>query len=352
MIWVICAALWMQGDGEKREMPPGFIPPPVAERMESKYFTNARQITTEGRCGEAYFSPDGKSIIFQSVRGDHPFYQIFLKDLETGEEKRVSTGEGRTTCSYFHPTEPKILFASSHLDPNRALVAAEERQRLDALKKNPQQRTGYAWDFDPFMDIFEANLDGSSLKQLTDAPGYDAEGSYSADGKEIVFCSFRAGSGNIYIMNADGSDVRQITDSPGYDGGPFFSPDASRIIFRGEVRKRDHLQLFVIQRDGTGERQLTNEETDGTVNWCPYWHPDGKRVIYASSKNGHYNYDLFLLNVDSGKREQVTFMFGADVLPVFSPDGKRLMWTSKRGKNSAGEPESEIWMADWVLDVQ
>lgn len=341
--------LVLAGDeGATRETPPGNVPPDVATRMESQYFVNPRQVTFEGRCGEAYFSPDGKRIIFQSIRGGHPFYQIYVKDLETGEEKMVSTGEGRTTCAYFHPTLPKIIYASSHLDPNRRAVAQAEIERLEEAKRNPQRRTGYSWDFDEHMDIFEADLDGDNLVRLTDAPGYDAEGSYSPDGAEIVFSSFRNGSGDIYVMKSDGSGVRQVTNSPGYDGGPFFSPDGKRIIFRGEVRKRDHLQIFVIDADGGGERQLTFEDQDGEVNWCPYWHPDGRHVIYASSKNGHYNYDLFLLDVETGEKRQVTYMFGADVLPVFSPDGKRLMWTSKRGKNSAGELESEIWIADWV----
>jgi Tol biopolymer transport system component len=347
MTLILLLSLYLADESTQREMPPGFIPPPVAEKLESKYFTNPKQLTTVGRCGEAYFSPDGKSIIFQSVRGDHPFYQIYIKDLATGEERLVSTGEGRTTCSFFHPVGNKIMYASSHLDPQRQSIAQAEILRLTEQKKNPQHRTGYTWDFDPHMDIFEAKPDGSGLVRLTDAPGYDAEGAYSPDGSQIVFSSFRKGAGDIYIMNADGSNVRQLTDSPGYDGGPFFSPDGKRIIFRGEIRKRDHLQVFVINVDGTGERQLTDESTDGAVNWCPYWHPDGQRVIWASSKNGHYNYDLFLMNVDTGEKKQVTYMFGADVLPVFSPDGKRLLWTSKRGKDSAGVPESEIWIADW-----
>lgn len=333
----------------ERGMPPGFIPPQDAARFESKFLSNVKQLTFDGQSGEGYFSPDMTKIIFQSIRGDHPFYQIYIKDLETGEEKMVSTGEGRTTCAYFHPTEPKIIFASSHLDPNRVEEAKKERERLAEAKKNPQQRSSYSWAFDPYMEIFEANLDGTGLKQLTNAHGYDAEGSYSPDGKKIVFCSFRDGSGNIYVMDSDGSNVQQLTNSPGYDGGPFFSPDGKRIIFRGEVRKRDYLQLFVINADGTGEKQLTD---NGEVNWGPYWHPDGKHIIYATSIHGHYNYELYLMNVDTGKTERVTYTFGADVLPVFSPDGKKLLWTSKRGKNRDGEPASQLWIADWTFPDQ
>lgn len=325
--------------------PPGVISPEDAARFESKFLANVRQLTFDGQSGEGYFSPDMKKIILQSIRGEHPFYQIYIKDLETGDEKMVSTGHGRTTCAYFHPTKPKIIYASSHLDPEHEVAAEEERKRLAELKRNPQQRSSYSWNFDPYMEIFEADLDGGNLKRLTNASGYDAEGSYSPDGKEIVFCSFRDGSGNIYVMDAEGGNVRQITNSPGYDGGPFFSPDGKRILFRGEVRQRDYLQIFVINADGAGEKQLTD---NGAVNWGPYWHPDGKHIIFATSLHGHYNYELYLMNIETGKQERVTYTFGADVLPVFSPDGSKLMWTSKRGKNREGESASQLWIADWV----
>lgn len=329
--------------------PPGYIPPDEAAQLESKLLANPRQITTEGTNGEGYFAPDGKKIIFQSIRGDHPFYQIYVKDLETGKEDLVSTGYGRTTCSYFHPTKPRIVYASSHLDPNRDAVVKEELVRLEELRKNPPKSRSYSWNFDPFMDIFECDLDGKNLVRLTDAPGYDAEGAYSSDGKQIAFCSFRNGSGDIYVMDADGQNVRQITNSPGYDGGPFFSPDGKRIIFRGEVRKRDYLQIFVINADGTEEKQLTDNDA---VNWGPYWHPDGKHVIFSTSLQGHYNYELYLMNVETGKMERVTYTFGADVLPVFSNDGTKLMWTSKRlAPDSTADPRtatSQLWMADFL----
>lgn len=334
-------------------MPPGFIPPEQAAKMESKYIANPKQITFDGQTGEGYFAPDGKKIIFQSIRGDHPFYQIYTKDLPDGEEKLVSTGSGRTTCAWFHPTKPRILFASSHLDPNRDAEAKAEIQKMQELRKNPPRSRSYSWNFDPYMDIFEADLDGKNLVRLTDTPGYDAEGSFSPDGKEIVFCSLRgkdgvADGGNLYIMNADGSSVRQLTNAPGYNGGPFFSPDGKRVIFRAEVRKKDYLQIFVIDADGKNERQLTNNDA---VNWGPYWHPGGKHVIFSSSLEGHYNYELFLLNVDTGAIERVTYTFGADVLPVFSNDGTKIMWTSKRGKNKTGEASSQLWIADWIYPL-
>lgn len=328
--------------------PPESLSPQESSRLEQRYFTNPRPLTTEGVNGEAYFSPDGSKIIFQSIRGDHPFYQIYIKDISSGQDRLVSTGEGRTTCAYFHPTKPKIIFASSHLDPKRAALADAERDRLAELRRNPPKSRSYQWSFDPHLDIFEADLDGKNLRRLTDAPGYDAEGSYSPDGKSIVFCSFREGSGNIYVMNADGSEPRRLTFSPGYDGGPFFSHDGKRIIFRGEARKKELLQIFVINADGTGERQLTR---DDNVNWGPYWHPDGRRVIYSTSRHGHYNYELYLLDVDTGKTERVTYTPGADVLPVFSADGKKLLWTSKRpipGGSASRDASSQLWIADWI----
>ena len=334
------------GAAPERQAPPGFIPPAQAAKLEAKFLRNPRQLTFDGKSGEGYFSPDGEKVIFQSIRGEHPFYKIYVKDLKTGDEEMVSTGSGRTTCSYFHPDGQSILFASSHLDPEHRQVAAAEVLRLEELRKNPPKRRSYSWSFDPHLDIFAADLDGSNLVRLTDAPGYDAEGAYSSDGKRIAFCSFRAGNGNIYVMDADGGNVRQLTNSPGYDGGPFFSPDGKRIIFRGEVRKRDYLQIFVIDADGSNERQLTDNEA---VNWGPYWLPDSRHIIYATSLHGHYNYELYLMDIETGKQERVTYTFGADVLPVMSPDGKRLLWTSKRGKNRDGETISQLWMADWVF---
>jgi TolB protein len=323
--------------------------PEQAVMFESKFIRNVKQVTNEGKSGEGYFSPDGKRIIYQSIRGKHPFYQIFTRDLATGKEQLVSTGHGRTTCAFFHPTKDKIMFASSHLDPDRDAVVDKELKRLLELRRNPRRRS-YTWAFDPFMDIFEANLDGSKPIQLTKAAGYDAEGNYSPDGKQMVFSSFRNGNGDIYVADlskpiGDPARLKQITNSPGYDGGPFFSPDGKRIIFRGEVRKRQYLQIFVINADGSGEWQLTDNEA---VNWAPYWHPDGKHIIYATSVHGHRNFELYLMNVDTSKTTRVTFMWGGDVLPVFSPDGKKLMWTSTRGKDKDGKTISQLFIADWV----
>lgn len=335
MVHVSLLICLLGGEGDSSSDPKVF---------EARYLQNIRQVTRDGTCGEGYFSPDGRQIVFQSIRGECPFYQIYRKELASGAETLVSTGSGRTTCAYFHPRKQRILFASSHLNPGREQEARAERERLAAIAKSPPKGRSYSWNFDPYMDIFEADFDGGNLRRLTDSPGYDAEGSYSPDGAAIVFCSFRKGSGNIFVMDADGGNVRQVTQSPGYDGGPFFSPDGKRIIFRGEVRKRDLLQILLIDADGRNERQLTHNDF---VNWGPYWHPNGRHILYATSAHGHQNYELYLMAVATGKQTRVTYTPGADILPVFSPDGKRLLWTSKR-PGTDPVPTSQLWIADWV----
>lgn len=318
-------------------------------KLESKHLKNIRQLTHDFvRAGEGYFSPDQKQIIFQAEeKGDNPFYQIFIMDLDGGKFRRVSPGVGKTTCAYFHPTEKKVIFASSHLDPDAKKHYAVERDLREQERKTKKRRR-YVWDFDPHMAIFEADPDGLKLKKLTDAEGYNAEGSYSADGRHIVFCSNRTGPKNLelFIMDADGKNVRQLTKAPGcYNGGPFFSPDGKRVIFRSDRKKKDHLQLYVINADGTGEKALTDDLD--WVFWAPYWHKDGRHIVYTGANHnvpGRPNYDLWWMNIDTGKKVRLTHSPAADVLPVFSPDGRQLMWTSTR----AADRSSQLFIADFV----
>src|SRR5436190_11542553 len=211
------------------------------DSIEGKFLTNIRQVTSGMvKAGEGYFSPDGKQIVYQAQPLDYPFYQIFTQSLEGGRPKQISTGRGRTTCAYFSPDGQRILFASSHLDPKLDETEAAERKQQEADKAAGVRRR-YKWDFDPYMDIFESDLDGNILRRLTNTPGYDAEGAYSKDGKLIAFCSDRDGDADIYVMNSDGSGVRQLTNAPGYDGGPFISPDGKWVIFRSDRNKPEWL---------------------------------------------------------------------------------------------------------------
>jgi Tol biopolymer transport system component len=322
------------------------------QKAEAVHLRNIRQVTKDdafARAGEGYFSPDGKTIIFQAEEkgSRNPFYQIFTQDLATGKFHRVSNGVGKTTCSFFSPDGKKIIYASTHGDPKAEdHYAAEMKLREEERKSGKRRR--YTWDFDPNFEIYEANPDGTGAHALTKSPGYDAEGSYSPDGKQIVFCSNRSGEKNLelYIMDSNGGNVRKLTNAPGcYNGGPFFSPDGKRVIFRSDRKKKDHLQIFVINSDGTGERALTDDLN--WVQWGPYWFKDGKHIVYAAADHsvlGRPNYDLYWMDVDSGKKVRLTFAPGADVLPVFSPDGSKIMWTSTRD----GHRPAQLYIADFV----
>jgi TolB protein len=370
------------------------------QQAETPHLKNIRQITTDfARAGEGYFSPDGKTIIFQAEEKEtgNPFYQIFTLDLASGRTRRVSTGVGKTTCSFFSPDGKKIIFASSHLDPEAKSHYAEELSLREEDRRLNRHRR-YKWDFDQYMTIFEANPDGTNLKRLTDTRGYNAEGSYSPDGKQIVFCSNRGGEKDLelYIMDSNGKNVRQLTHAPGcYNGGPFFSPDGKKVVFRSDRKEKDRLQLYVINTDGTGERALTDDPN--WVQWGPYWYKDGKHIIYAGADHsvaGRPNYDLYWMDTTEGaktpkqgsslefRREpfsfnspfspllalsgtilypfrtdadtkapmmpknkvRITYAPGADVLPVFSPDYKKLMWTSTRD----GMQPSQLYIADFT----
>jgi len=323
----------------------------AAAKEEAPFLGNIQRVTRGfPRAGEGYFSPDGKEVVFQAYPIGYPFYQIYVQSLHDAAPRRVSPGRGRTTCAFFSRDGKKILFASAHSDPQPEVTELRARE-LAAKGGRPR----YEWDFDPHMDIYVSNHDGTGLKRLTDAPGYDAEGSYSHDGKQIVFTSMRDGNPELYIMNADGSNARRLTNVPGYDGGPFFSPDDKWVIFRSDREKKDMLQIYAISVDGKQTVQLTKDLD--TVNWAPYFHPSGKYFIWTAANYSRgprsANFDLFTMEITStektfegGKVTRVTFDGAADVLPVFSPDGKRLMWTSSR----TNDRSSQLYIADWLRE--
>ena len=308
--------------------------------QESRFITNARQLIFEGRrSGEGYFSPDGSKLIFQSEREEgNPFYQMYVLDLNTGETTRVSPGTGKTTCGFFQPGTDRVIFASTQADPQSL---AKQKAELEFRASGKQRR--YAWDYDDTFEIYSAKQDGTGLVNLTNSSGYDAEDAFSPDGQQIVFCSLRAAFplenlspeqraryekdpswfGDIYIMNADGSNVRRLTDAPGYDGGPFFSPDNERIVWRHFEENSAIADVWTMKTDGSDKRRITDFKS---MSWAPFYHPSGKYIIFTSNKFGFENFELFIVDVD-GEREpvRVTFTPGFDGLPVFSPDGRKAL---------------------------
>lgn len=289
------------------------------------------------KAGEAYFSPDGRRITFQAYPAGKQDYQIYVMNVDGTGLEMVSTGQGATTCAYFHPDGTKLLFASNHLDPRPATLPEDIRAKAEQAGMR-----NYAWSFYPGMDMFEYTFATRQLKRLTDADGYDAEGSYSPDGRQIVFTSMRDGNQEIYICDADGGSPRRITNVAGYDGGPFFSPDGRRIVYRSDRVGDGNMQIFVNTIDGANEKAITGNDV---LNWCPYWHPSGRYLIFTRADHrGRPNYDLYLVSDDGARQQRVTFDPAFDGLPAFSDDGKKLMWTSKRG----GLSEAQVFIADFT----
>ncbi|MGB5202224.1 MAG: PA domain-containing protein, partial [Sedimenticolaceae bacterium] len=329
---------------------------PVGD-TESALLSQIRQLTFEGRrAGEGYFNADGTQMVFQSERdANNPFYQIYLMDLETGDVEKISPGHGKTTCAWIHPSNRKVLYASTHDDP-----AAREKMRAELDFRASGKERRYSWDYDESFDLYAQDLDKGELRNLTAVLGYDAEGAYSPDGRQIVFASNRHAYSEpvsaddaaifahdksymmeLYLMDVDGSNVRRLTHTPGYDGGPFFSADGKSITWRRFSKDGATAEIYTMDLASGVESQLTRT---GVMSWAPYFHPSGDYLIFASNREGFANFELFMVDA-AGKGEpvRVTYTEGFDGLPVFSPDGKRLSWTSNRTANK----QSQIFIAEW-----
>ncbi len=322
---------------------------PPASPVTETHLGNIRQLTHGGENAEAYFSGDGKRLIFQSTRPGVPCDQIYTINVDGTGERLVSNGAGRTTCGYYYPGQKEILYASTH----------------DAGKEcppKPSYARGYVWPIYDSYDIYRANADGSGARKITRSAGYDAEATIAPDGL-IVFTSVRDGDMEIYSMKGDGSSVKRLTNRVGPDGGPFFSWDGQRIVFRGRelgagaelddyrallkqaLWRPTQLELFVMDRDG---RNLTQVTRLGGANFAPSWHPDGRRLIFSSNigdPKGR-DFDIYMINIDGSGLERITFNDTFDGFPMFSPDGRRLVFASNR--NAAARGDTNVFIADWV----
>lgn len=317
---------------------------------EEMHLNNMKQLTFGGENAECYFSFDGNSLIFQSTRDSFGCDQIFTMNTDGSDVRLVSTGTGRTTCSYFLPGDKRIIFSSTH-------------EHSAECPSKPDFSKGYVWALYPSFEIYAANADGTDPVVLAGSPGYDAEATVSPAGDRIVFTSTRNGDIDIYSMNIDGSDVRQLTDELGYDGGPFFSYDGKKIVYRrtafdDEASRQSYkdllaqnlirpskLDIWIMDADGSNKQQVTN---NGAANFAPYWFPDGKRILFCSNMDdpGKRNFDIYMINIDGTGLKRITSYPEFDGFPMFSPDGTKLVFCSNR--NNAVSGETNVFICDWV----
>jgi Tol biopolymer transport system component len=322
------------------------VPPSPGER----HLANIRQLTFGGNNAEAYFSRDGSKLIFQrQERVDEGCDQQYLIHVDGTGLRRISNGLGRTTCGFFYADDSRVLYSSTFKHDRACPVP-------------PDQSMGYVWPLGR-LEIYTSRLDGTDLRQLTDNGWYNAEATVSPDGSRIIFTSTKDGDIDLYTMKVDGSDLRRITTRIGYDGGAFFSPDGRRIVWRAgyPATERDtadyrallarrlvrpaRVEVWVANADGSDPRQVTRL---GGANFAPFFHPDGKRIIFSSNHQSPRSgkFDLYLINADGTGLEQVTTYEDFDSFPMWSPDGKKLVWASNRNGTSARE--TNLFIADWI----
>jgi len=322
-----------------------------------KLLSKTRQLTFEGaRSGEGYFSQSGQKLVYQSENhAGNPFYQIYLLDLRSGENKMVSSGIGKTTCAWIHPNEKRVLFSSTHLDSNATRKQAEELAERESGKARK-----YSWDYDRHYDLFEVDVTSGQTQRITSADGYDAEGSYSPTGRKIVFASNRNAYSkkltvaerkifdrdksyfnDIYLMNSDGTGLEQLTTSAGYDGGPFFNSLGDQICWRRFSPNGHKAEIYRMNLDSRKEKKLTSLDA---MSWAPFFHPSNKYLIFSTNLHGFNNFELYVVDMEGEKQPmRVTESDGFDGLPCFSPDGKTLSWTSNR----TNDKKSQIFIANW-----
>lgn len=323
---------------------------------QETHLKNIRQLTFGGDNAEAYFSFKGKHLVFQATNEAwgadcDQIYYMPITGYSGDKPPLLSTGKGRTTCSYFMPGDKSILYASTHLGG-------------EACPETPPVVGGkYVWPIYESFDIFVAGLKGEITKRLTDSPGYDAEATVSPDGKKIVFTSTRSGDLELWTMDIDGSNQKQVTNELGYDGGAFFSPDSKKLVFRASRPKSaeeqkaykdllaqglvqpTQMEVFVCNVDGSGMQQITNL---GKANWAPYFHPSGERILFASNHHspGGRQFNIFSIKLDGTGLQQITFDQVFDAFPMFSPDGKKIAFSSNRF--NGGTRSTNVFVADWV----
>jgi len=341
------------------------VKPPAADQKDlaqpgEVHLRNVRQLTFGGDNAEAYWAFGGDRLIFQTNHKPYKCDQIEIMPKTGGPGQLVSTGKGRTTCSYFLKGDQEIIYASTH-------------ESSPDCPTPPDMSKGYLWGLFEY-DIYKANPDGSNLRRMTDTPGYDAEATVCPKDGSIIFTSMRSGDLELWRMDADGKNARQLTNLPGYDGGAFFSADCSKIVWRAsrpqgkdldeykallaqKLVKPTRMDIWVANADGTEARQVTYLPG---ASFAPYFFPNGKRILFSSNYKSPRGpeFDIYAIDIDGTHLEQITTAGGFDGFPVFSPDGKTLAFSSNRRDvigdkyrvtgGLAGEHDTNVFLADWV----
>lgn len=317
------------------------------------HLSNVKQLTFGGQNAEAYFSFDDRRLVFQSTprNANQGCDQIYTMALDGSDKRRLSTGKGVTTCSFFYPDGEHVLYASTHAGAASCPPPADFSE-------------GYTWRLEKEYDIYKADLAGNIVAKLTDTPGYDAEAVISPTGDRIVFTSVRSGDLELWSMDLDGGNLKQLTATPGYDGGAFFSPDGKKIVWRAsrfdddpqglaEYRRLldkglirpSQLDIYIMNADGSNPQRITHFNK---ASFGPYFHPSGEKIIFSSNLDdpSGREFDLYLIGIDGNNLERITYTGDFDGFPMFSHDGKKLVWGSNRFNEKPRE--TNVFIADWL----